>query len=43
MIDLYSWTTTNGREVSILLEVLAVPDKVHPINITKDEHLHRTF
>jgi len=43
MIDLYSSATPNGRKVSILLEKLAIPDKVHSINITKDEHLHHTF
>lgn len=33
MIDLYTWTTPNGRKVSILLEELGVPYNVHPINI----------
>ncbi len=33
MIDLYSWTTPNGRKVSILLEELGVDYEVHPINI----------
>ncbi|MGI9367120.1 MAG: glutathione S-transferase family protein [Rhizobiaceae bacterium] len=33
MIDLYSWTTPNGRKVSILLEELGVDYTVHPINI----------
>lgn len=33
MIDLYSWTTPNGRKVSILLEELGVEYNVHPINI----------
>ncbi|MFY0682733.1 MAG: glutathione S-transferase N-terminal domain-containing protein [Thalassovita sp.] len=33
MIDLYSWTTPNGRKVSILLEELGIEYEVHPINI----------
>jgi GST-like protein len=37
MIDLYTWTTPNGRKVSIMLEELALPYRVHPINIGKGE------
>ena len=37
MIDLYTWTTPNGRKVSILLEELGVEYTAHPINIGKDE------
>jgi GST-like protein len=33
MIDLYTWTTPNGRKVSILLEELGLAYEVHPINI----------
>jgi GST-like protein len=33
MIDLYSWTTPNGRKVSIMLEELGVEYTAHPINI----------
>ena len=33
MIDLYTWTTPNGRKVSILLEELGLDYEVHPINI----------
>ncbi|WP_306258362.1 glutathione S-transferase family protein [Pararhizobium sp. IMCC21322] len=33
MIDFYTWTTPNGRKVSILLEELGVPYNVHAINI----------
>lgn len=33
MIDLYSWTTPNGRKVSILLEELGLAYEAHPINI----------
>lgn len=37
MIDLYTWTTPNGRKVSILLEELGAEYSVKPIDITKGE------
>ena len=43
MIDLYTWTTPNGRKVSILLEELAVPYTAHAIDITKDEQFAPDF
>ncbi len=43
MIDLYTWSTPNGRKVSILLEELGMPYTVHPINITKDEQFAPDF
>jgi GSH-dependent disulfide-bond oxidoreductase len=43
VIDLYTWTTPNGRKVSILLEELELPYSVHPIDITKDEQFHPDF
>ncbi len=33
MIDLYTWTTPNGRKVSIMLEECGLPYNVHRINI----------
>ena len=33
MIDLYTWSTPNGRKVSIMLEELGVDYNVYPINI----------
>ena len=33
MIDLYTWTTPNGRKVSIMLEELGVEYTAHPIDI----------
>jgi GSH-dependent disulfide-bond oxidoreductase len=33
MIELYTWTTPNGRKVSIMLEECALPYTVHKINI----------
>lgn len=43
MIDLYTWTTPNGRKVSILLEELGVPYTVHSIDISKDEQFAPDF
>lgn len=43
MIDLYSWTTPNGRKVSILLEELGVPYTTHAINITNGEQFAPEF
>ena len=43
MIDLYTWTTPNGRKVSILLEELGVDYQVHPIDITKDDQFAPEF
>jgi GST-like protein len=40
VIDLYTWTTPNGRKASIMLEELALPYRVHPVDITKGEQ-HR--
>ncbi|MEO9903121.1 MULTISPECIES: glutathione S-transferase N-terminal domain-containing protein [Alphaproteobacteria] len=37
MIDLYTWTTPNGRKVSILLEELGVEYTAHPINISQGD------
>ena len=43
MIDLYTWTTPNGRKISILLEELCVRYTVHPIDISKDEQFQPSF
>jgi GST-like protein len=37
MIELYTWTTPNGRKISIMLEELGVPYTVHPIEFSKGE------
>lgn len=37
MIDLYTWSTPNGRKVSIMLEELALPYTVIPVDIGKGE------
>jgi GST-like protein len=33
MIDLYTWSTPNGRKISIMLEECGLPYNVHKINI----------
>ena len=43
MIDLYSWTTPNGRKVSILLEELGVPYTAKAIDISKGEQFAPEF
>ena len=43
MIDLYTWTTPNGRKVSILLEELGIDYTAHPIDISKDEQFEPAF
>ncbi|MCH9807606.1 MAG: glutathione S-transferase N-terminal domain-containing protein [Alphaproteobacteria bacterium] len=43
MIDLYTWSTPNGRKASIMLEELGLPYNVHPINIMKDEQFAPDF
>ena len=37
MIDLYTWGTPNGRKVSIMLEEVALPYRVHTIDIGKGD------
>lgn len=43
MYDLFTWSTPNGRKVSIMLEELKVEYEVHPINILKDEQFEKEF
>ena len=43
MIDLYTWSTPNGRKISIMLEELGLEYKVKPINIIKDEQFSKSF
>ena len=43
MIDLYTWTTPNGRKVSIALEELSLPYTVHAVDISKDEQFKPEF
>lgn len=43
MIDFYTWSTPNGRKVSIMLEEIGAPYKVHSIDITKNEQFQPHF
>lgn len=43
MIDLYTWTTPNGRKASIMLEECGLDYTVHPINIGKNEQFAPAF
>lgn len=43
MIDLYTWMTPNGQKISIMLEEVGLPYRVHPIDITKDHQFDPTF
>ena len=43
MIDLYTWKTPNGRKISIALEELRLPYRVHPIDLGKDEQFAPAF
>lgn len=43
MIDLYTWSTPNGRKVSIMLEEAAIPYTAHAVNISKDEQFKPEF
>ena len=42
-IELYTWSTPNGRKISIALEELGLDYSVHPINIIKDEQFAPDF
>ena len=43
MIDLYTWTTPNGRKVSIMLEELGADYSVHSVNIGQGEQHEPAF
>lgn len=43
LIDLYTWSTPNGRKISIMLEEVGLPYEVHPIHIGKDEQFSPEF
>jgi GST-like protein len=43
VIDLYTWTTPNGRKASIALEEFGLPYTVHPVDIGKDEQFTPEF
>jgi GST-like protein len=43
MIQLYTWSTPNGRKVSIMLEELGLEYNTHPINIGKNDQFTPEF
>ncbi|MCC7046342.1 MAG: glutathione S-transferase N-terminal domain-containing protein [Alphaproteobacteria bacterium] len=43
MIDLYTWSTPNGRKVSIMLEETGLPYGVFPIDISKGDQFTSDF
>lgn len=43
MVDLYTWTTPNGRKVSIMLEEVALPYEVHPVNLRNRDQFKPDF
>jgi len=43
MIDLYTWSTPNGRKVSIMLEECGLAYRAHKVNIGKGEQFSEDF
>ena len=43
MIDLYTWTTPNGRKVSIMLEEIGLPYTVIPVDLGKQQQFEPAF
>jgi GSH-dependent disulfide-bond oxidoreductase len=43
VIDFYTWKTPNGHKIGIMLEETALPYKVHPVNLGKNEQLAPDF
>lgn len=43
MIDLYTWSTPNGRKVSIMLEETGLPYNVYPVDIGKNDQFDEPF
>lgn len=43
MIDLYTWTTPNGRKASIMLEETGLEYTAHGVNISQDEQFKPAF
>jgi GST-like protein len=43
LIDLYTWSTPNGRKVSIFLEEAGLPYRVHTVDIGKGEQFAPDF
>lgn len=43
MIDLYTFTTPNGRKASIMLEEVGLPYEVHVVDIRKDDQFTSSY
>jgi GSH-dependent disulfide-bond oxidoreductase len=43
MIDLYTWTTPNGRKISIMLEEIGMPYRAIPVDIGNEEQFEESF
>jgi GST-like protein len=43
VIELHTWNTPNGRKISVALEEMGLPYRVHPVNISKDEQFAPAF
>src|SRR6218665_3882576 len=43
MLTLYTWTTPNGRKISIMLEELGIPYEVKPVNLGNSEQFDPAF
>ncbi len=43
MIDLYTWSTPNGRKISIMLEECGLAYEVHPVDIGRGEQFDPAF
>ena len=43
MIDLYTWTTPNGRKVSIMLEEVGLPYRAIAVDINANEQFKPEF
>jgi len=43
MIDVYSWSTGNGKKIFIALEEMGLPYTIHPVNIYKNENMDPEF
>jgi GST-like protein len=43
MIDLYAYNTPNGRKISVALEEMALPYRVHVVDITKNQQFEPAF
>ena len=43
MIDLYYWPTPNGHKITIALEEMGLPYKIHYVDISKGDQYKQEF